>query len=237
MSNFVYISLPPGEYIEDANSIKDEKNFDFAMFNNSLTTADDFLKRKNYQPRFLKGFWLNKKCSKILFYDKQNNALLFGTGVDKTFSWDKKVQPHVMKRALLNMEIAYEKLRKGACVIHDDVTIHHESDRTMKEYTDEYTSLQTRFTAPYNQLSSSEGYPDMKPPPGLEYLNPHIWEKTPEKHKQLLADPEKVQEIHSDFLKKINLYKATIDDDPFIQKVPEEQELLNNSTKIEVEIL
>ncbi|CRH02709.1 conserved Plasmodium protein, unknown function [Plasmodium relictum] len=237
LADFVYISLPPGEYIEDANSIKDEKNFDFSIFNNSLATEEDFLKRRNFQPRFLKGIWLKKKHSKILFYDKQNNALLFGTGIDKTFSWNKKVDDKIMKRALINMEIAYEKIRKGSSVFQDNVTVHQENEGTIKEYTDEYTSFQNRFTAVYNQLSSSEGYRDLKPPPGLEYLNPHIWEKTSDEHKELILDTDKVQKIHSGFLKKVELYKASIDDDPFIQKVPSENDILSHSDKVEIEIL
>ncbi|KEG03991.1 conserved Plasmodium protein, unknown function [Plasmodium vinckei vinckei] len=237
LSDFVYISLPPGEFIEDAYAIKDEKNYDFTIFNTSLATQDDFLKRQNYLPRFLKGIWLKKENSKILFYDKQNNALLFGTGIDKTFSWNKKVEPRIMKRALINMEIAIEKLRKGSSIIHDDITIHQESERIIKEYTDEYTSLENRFTSIYNQLTDSEGYKDLKPAPGLEYLNPNIWEKTPEEHKKLMMDPEKVQKIHSDFLKKLELYKVTIDDDPFIQKEPSESEILSNSDKVDVDIL
>ncbi|SCN63356.1 conserved Plasmodium protein, unknown function [Plasmodium chabaudi chabaudi] len=237
LSDFVYISLPPGEFIEDAYTIKDEKNYDFTIFNTSLATQDDFLKRQNYLPRFLKGIWLKKENSKILFYDKQNNALLFGTGIDKTFSWNKKVEPRIMKRALINMEIAIEKLRKGSSVIHDDITIHQESERIIKEYADEYTSLENRFTSIYNQLTDSEGYKDLKPAPGLEYLNPNIWEKTPEEHKKLMMDPEKVQKIHSNFLKKLELYKVTIDDDPFVQKEPSESEILSNSDKVDVDIL
>ncbi|CAD2105362.1 conserved Plasmodium protein, unknown function [Plasmodium vinckei brucechwatti] len=237
LSDFVYISLPPGEFIEDAYAIKDEKNYDFTIFNTSLATQDDFLKRQNYLPKFLKGIWLKKENSKILFYDKQNNALLFGTGIDKTFSWNKKVEPRIMKRALINMEIAIEKLRKGSSVIHDDITIHQESERIIKEYADEYTSLENRFTSIYNQLTDSEGYKDLKPAPGLEYLNPNIWEKTPEEHKKLMMDPEKVQKIHSDFLKKLELYKVTIDDDPFVQKEPSESEILSNSDKVDVDIL
>ncbi|ETB61787.1 hypothetical protein, variant 3 [Plasmodium yoelii 17X] len=237
LSDFVYISLPPGEFIEDAYTIKDEKNYDFTIFNTSLATQDDFLKRQNYLPKFLKGIWLKKENSKILFYDKQNNALLFGTGIDKTFSWNKKVEPRIMKRALINMEIAIEKIRKGSSIIHDDITIHQESERIIKEYTDEYTSLENRFTSIYNQLTDSEGYKDLKPAPGLEYLNPNIWEKTPEEHKQLMMDPEKVQKIHSNFLKKLELYKVTIDDDPFVQKEPSESEILSNSDKVDVDIL
>ncbi|EUD66003.1 hypothetical protein C922_03473 [Plasmodium inui San Antonio 1] len=237
LSNFVYISLPPGEFIEEPYAIKDEKNYDFTIFNNSLASQDDFLKRQNYQPRFLKGIWLKKDQSKILFYDKQNNALMYGTGIDKTFSWDKKVDHRVMKRALINMEIALEKIRQGSCVLNDDVTVHQETERTIKEYTDEYTSFERRFTAPHNQLVSSEGYPDYKPPPGLEYLNPHIWEKTPEDHKELMLDTERVQKIHSKFLKKLELYKASIDDDPFTQEVPTESDILANSNKVQVEYL
>ncbi|CRG93591.1 conserved Plasmodium protein, unknown function [Plasmodium gallinaceum] len=237
LADFVYISLPPGEYIEDPYSIKDEKNYDFTIFNNSLATEDDFLKRRNFQPRFLKGIWLKKKHSKILFYDKQNNALLFGTGIDKTFSWNKKVDDKIMKRALLNMEIAYEKIRKGSSMLQNEVTIHQESDRTIKEYTDEYTSFQNRFTSVHNHLNSSEGYKDLKPPPGLEYLNPHIWEKTSDEHKKLILDTDKVQKIHSNFLKKVELYKASIDDDPFVQKVPSENDILSYSDKVDIEII
>ncbi|SCP03570.1 conserved Plasmodium protein, unknown function [Plasmodium malariae] len=228
LSGFVYISLPPGEYIEDAYLIKDEKNYDFTMFNNSLATQDDFLKRQNYQPRFLKGIWLKKEQSKILFYDKQNNALLFGTGIDKTFSWDKQVDDRVMKRALINMEIAMEKIRKGSSIIQDDITVHQETDRTIKEYTDEYTSVQKRFTSIHNHLKSSEG---------LEYLNPHIWEKTTDEHKKLMLDKERVQKLHSKFLKKLELYKASVDDDPFIQKAPSESDILSHSDKVEIHFL
>ncbi|ANQ10911.1 Uncharacterized protein PCOAH_00053970 [Plasmodium coatneyi] len=237
LSNFVYISLPPGEFIEEPYAIKDEKNYDFTIFNNSLASQEDFLKRQNYQPRFLKGIWLKKDQSKILFYDKQNNALMYGTGIDKTFSWDKKVNPRIMKRALINMEIALEKIRQGSCVVNDDITVNQETERTIKEYTDEYTSFERRFTAPHNQLVSSDGYPDYKPPPGLEYLNPHIWEKTPEEHKELVLDTERVQKIHSKFLKKLELYKASIDDDPFTQEVPTESDILGNSNMVQVEYL
>ncbi|CAG9472358.1 unnamed protein product [Plasmodium vivax] len=237
LSQFVYISLPPGEFIEEPYAIKDEKNYEFTIFNNSLASQEDFLKRQNYQPRFLKGIWLKKDQSKILFYDKQNNALMFGTGIDKTFSWNRKVDRRVMKRALINMEIALEKIRQGSCVLNDDVTVNQETERTIKEYTDEYTSFERRFTSPHNQLVSSEGYPDLKPPPGLEYLNPHIWEKTPEEHKQLLLDTERVQKIHSKFLKKLELYKASIDDDPFAQEVPAESDILANSDKVQVQYL
>ncbi|GAW83663.1 hypothetical protein, conserved [Plasmodium gonderi] len=237
LSNFVYISLPPGEFIEEPYAIKDEKNYDFTIFNNSLATQDDFLKRQNYQPRFLKGIWLKKEHSKILFYDKQNNALMFGTGIDKTFSWNKKVDNHIMKRALINMEIALEKLRQGSCVTTDDITVNQPTERTIKEYTDEYTSFERRFTSPHNQLPTSAGYPDYKPPPGLEYLNPHIWEKTPDEHKELMLDTEKVQKIHSNFLKKLELYKVSINDDPFTQKVPSENDILSNNDKVDIEYL
>ncbi|KJP88058.1 hypothetical protein AK88_02333 [Plasmodium fragile] len=237
LSNFVYISLPPGEFIEEPYGIKDEKNYDFTIFNNSLASQEDFLKRQNYQPRFLKGIWLKKDQSKILFYDKQNNALMYGTGIDKTFSWDKKVDHRIMKRALINMEIALEKIRQGSCVLMDDLTVNQETERTIKEYTDEYTSFERRFTSPHNQLVSSDGYPDYKPPPGLEYLNPHIWEKTPEEHKELMLDTDRVQKIHSKFLKKLELYKASIDDDPFTQEVPTESDILANSNKVQVEYL
>ncbi|SOV80724.1 conserved Plasmodium protein, unknown function [Plasmodium reichenowi] len=238
LSDYVYISLPPGEYIEDPYTIKDEKNYEFTRFNNSLASQDDFLKRQNYLPSFLKGIWLKKDHSKILFYDKQNNALLFGTGIDKTFSWNKKVDNKIMKRALINMEIALEKIRKGSSVIHeDDITIHNETERIQKEYTDPYTSFKKRFTSVHNHLQTSDGYKDMKPPPGLEYLNPLIWDKTPDEHKKLILDTDKVQEIHSKFLKKLELYKVSIDDDPFIQKVPSESDLLNHSDKVNIEIL
>ncbi|SOV79365.1 conserved Plasmodium protein, unknown function [Plasmodium sp. gorilla clade G3] len=238
LSDYVYISLPPGEYIEDPYTIKDEKNYEFTRFNNSLASQDDFLKRQNYLPSFLKGIWLKKDHSKILFYDKQNNALLFGTGIDQTFSWNKKVDNKIMKRALINMEIALEKIRKGSSVIHeDDITIHNESERNQKEYTDPYTSFKKRFTSVHNHLQTSDGYKDMKPPPGLEYLNPLIWDKTPDEHKKLILDTDKVQEIHSKFLKKLELYKVSIDDDPFIQKVPSESDLLNHSDKVDIEIL
>ncbi|SOV23831.1 conserved Plasmodium protein, unknown function [Plasmodium sp. DRC-Itaito] len=238
LSDYVYISLPPGEYIEDPYTIKDEKNYEFTRFNNSLASQDDFLKRQNYLTSFLKGIWLKKDQSKILFYDKQNNALLFGTGIDKTFSWNKKVDNKIMKRALINMEIALEKIRKGSSVIHDDdITVHNETERNQKEYTDPYTSFKNRFTSVHNQLQTSDGYKDMKPPPGLEYLNPLIWDKTPDEHKRLILDTDKVQEVHSKFLKKLELYKASIDDDPFIQKVPSENDLLNHSDKVDIEIL
>ncbi|CAA9991076.1 hypothetical protein, conserved in Apicomplexan species [Plasmodium knowlesi strain H] len=237
LSNFVYITLPPGEFIEEAYAIKDEKNYDFTIFNNSLASQEDFLKRQNYQPRFLKGIWLKKDQSKILFYDKQNNALMYGTGIDKTFSWDKKVHPRIMKRALINMEIALETIRQGSCILNDDITANQETERTIKEYTNEYTSFEQRFTAPHNQLVSSHGYPDYKPPPGLEYLNPHIWEKTPEEHKELILDTDRVQKIHSKFLKKLELYKASIDDDPFTQEVPTESDILGNSNMVQVDYL
>ncbi|SBS88638.1 conserved Plasmodium protein, unknown function [Plasmodium ovale curtisi] len=237
LSEFVYISLPPGEFIEDAYAIKDEKNYDFTIFNTSLATQDDFLRRQNFQPRFLKGIWLPKKHSKILFYDKQNNALLFGTGVDKTFSWDKKVPHRIMKRALINMEIAIEKIRKGSSIIHDDITIRQETERTIKEYAPDQVSLERRFSSPFTQMGTSEGYPDLKPPPGLEYLNPYVWEKTTDEHKELMLDSDRVQQIHSKFLKKLELYKASIDEDPFIQKVPSESDILSHSDKVDVQIL
>ncbi|SPJ11485.1 conserved Plasmodium protein, unknown function [Plasmodium sp. DRC-Itaito] len=238
LSDYVYISLPPGEYIEDPYTIKDEKNYEFTRFNNSLASQDDFLKRQNYLTSFLKGIWLKKDQSKILFYDKQNNSLLFGTGIDQTFSWNKKVDNKIMKRALINMEIALEKIRKGSSVIHeDDITTHNETERNQKEYTDPYTSFKKRFTSVHNHLQTSDGYKDMKPPPGLEYLNPLIWDKTPDEHKKLILDTDKVQDIHSKFLKKLELYKVSIDDDPFIQKVPSESDLLNHSDKVDIEIL
>lgn len=70
-------------------------------------------REEDYAPDYRPGVWLYKPETRILYNDTETGAILLGSGYDGTFSWDKPVDNTTMTRALIQMEMAAEHVRKG----------------------------------------------------------------------------------------------------------------------------
>lgn len=215
LKDYVYISLPPGDFFEFLPADNNTRLNKMAPGNEHMTatTAEDMNKLPENKPVAFAGFWMKKRDCHLLYKSHEERCMLMGqapSGNNRRSMLDKET----LNRAMVRNEIQLDYIRKGAAHTWPDLSNAY-SQRSGKLIThlSPEEQLKTVWTVdPMNKPNTRYRLGDALPPSRFYQKNLKYSPEDP--RSKMVQHPEELYKITLEFLQKVDRGEARVEDDP-----------------------
>lgn len=215
LKNYVYISLPPGDFFECLPGYHNRRFNEMSPGHelNTPVSADDMNKLPENKPQALAGFWIKKSECYLLYKNAEERYMVMGKGPQRNGS-QAELNEQMVKRVLLKNEICMDYARKGSLLNWPDTSnAYSRRDGKLITHLSPEEQLKTIWTVKPLRDRHARFY-EYDELPAARFYEKNV-EYSPDDPRHLMAQhPEEVYKMTLEFMRKVDRGEARVEDDP-----------------------